>query len=305
MEEPNNRELLEVKKLESEIRNLDRPWYKNPPTIIGVLTTLFLTAGTVYVAFISDLFDLRNERLELRRESLKIEISEFEKEKDSVIIENFKLIEEGDKLKQQLRNLDERIRTLSLNEDSLERLLSQEQKKQISLIDSLIVTKNSYEEMVDRFEFPILKTRAPRPKDVEMLISLYSSRISFVNKNGEPVSGLAIYLNDSSIVLEGASVYIPRISKNSLSSYFQETDIDGTFNFPSNPSKSDIKFHELAEMFLQTNLNRGLNYGAMLDLEGYLWQELHVKHASLSLDEKINIPISLGVEYEVVLDLGH
>jgi hypothetical protein len=80
--EQGNRELLELSKLEIELRNLRRPWYK-AEFWKNIIYAVFVVI-TLYWAFTSDIFEIKNENLKFERNKLNSEIAKFTIEKDSI-----------------------------------------------------------------------------------------------------------------------------------------------------------------------------------------------------------------------------
>lgn len=86
----NNKEALEIIKLEYEIRSLQKKgWQKI--RFWQVMLTILLSAGTLFVLYKNGAFDFQTKILELRKENLVYEINSFENRKQVLLRENVNL----------------------------------------------------------------------------------------------------------------------------------------------------------------------------------------------------------------------
>ena len=85
-EQPNldEKELLELEKLELEIKNLKKVWWKQPSYASIILPAIFTLFSLIY-AISSGFFDRRYERFKLEKETLRLEVLKFEEERNKVL----------------------------------------------------------------------------------------------------------------------------------------------------------------------------------------------------------------------------
>lgn len=112
---------LEKKKLELEIKKLNRKWYND----IELYKTLIPTLGiivTLYFTFGKGLLDSEKTSLEIQKETLKLEIVKFEQEKKDIQSSISISTEEQKALKYNLEVLDFKKDSLTSNIKKLEKI---------------------------------------------------------------------------------------------------------------------------------------------------------------------------------------
>lgn len=90
-----NREELEAEKLRFELRDMNRPWPVRNFQGIVALSVAFATIG---LGFYTGLFDAERATLELQKEKLHKDISEFTSVKDSLLKTNDGIVQVNDSL---------------------------------------------------------------------------------------------------------------------------------------------------------------------------------------------------------------
>lgn len=99
----------EIKKIETETEAVKKKWYQKPDFILKssdiFLKFLIFIASIISVIYISNLYDIKNERLELKRDKLEFQIGVFENKKDSLNNENLYLSKINDSISNSNNNL--------------------------------------------------------------------------------------------------------------------------------------------------------------------------------------------------------
>lgn len=145
----------EIHKIETETEETKKIWYKRSDSKIKlfdiVLKIFIFIASVVSVFYISNLYDVKNERLELKRDKLEIQIGLFENKKDSInneidVLNNYKnkLINLNDSLSnsnENLLNIQSRLKKDSLNQKSLIAKLLKQIKGIRNLEESKVLEK--------------------------------------------------------------------------------------------------------------------------------------------------------------------
>jgi hypothetical protein len=85
---------LQVRKLDLEIEELSRPWWKKP-AYLSALFPLFVGVLAVFVAYNRGFFDTQAALLELRRERLQRDVNTFTAERNRLITDNKNLLEKN------------------------------------------------------------------------------------------------------------------------------------------------------------------------------------------------------------------
>lgn len=85
---------LQARKLDLEIKELSRPWWKKP-AYLSALFPLFLGVLTIFVAYNRGFFDTEAARLELKRERLQRDVDAFTAERDRLITNNKDLLQKN------------------------------------------------------------------------------------------------------------------------------------------------------------------------------------------------------------------
>lgn len=140
------REELELKKIELEIKELGRPFWKKS----GFLVPFFAALISVALGHYSGWFDVQTKQLEIKRASLNDDIKSFQKEKVSLIDSNKSLKANNDLLKEEKTSLTDSIESLKANNDLLKKsnaLLIVEQEvllDQVNLAKKLRTAQASY-----------------------------------------------------------------------------------------------------------------------------------------------------------------
>lgn len=138
---------LEKEKLRLEIAALKKPWYKR--YIVLILPSLLptcLALVTLFFVYNADVFNLKNERLNINKDKLELEITQFEVQKDAIQKEKQKLILDTVLLSTRLVNITNRLdsakRNLNLESTCSFKLQkeNQEQQSEYERIVSLIKT---------------------------------------------------------------------------------------------------------------------------------------------------------------------
>ena len=110
---------LELEKLQVEIQNLKKPWWKKAE-YLNLFMTGIIAAFTLIYALASGILDIKSERLQLEKKMLENDIFLFRLKRDT-------LIEENAKLKKQIY----------VTKDSLVSVLFQLQKSNDTLVQKL------------------------------------------------------------------------------------------------------------------------------------------------------------------------
>ena len=74
-------EKLQEDKIKLEIKDLRNRW---PRLLIPLLPAIIIAGASIYLAHTSGLFNVQNERLELKKNKLELDISKFEQEKADI-----------------------------------------------------------------------------------------------------------------------------------------------------------------------------------------------------------------------------
>lgn len=86
---------LQDKKLELEIKELQRPFWQK---YFSVILTTALAITTVIFGFASGIFDIKYERLQLEKTQLQRDVNEFQQTKEELMVSNLRLIVSVDSL---------------------------------------------------------------------------------------------------------------------------------------------------------------------------------------------------------------
>jgi chromosome segregation ATPase len=74
---------LEIDKLNAEIRELNKSWYKKPVYLAAMLPA-FVAIVSVIILYLNGNFEVKNKELQVRKEALDLDIRKFEIKKDSL-----------------------------------------------------------------------------------------------------------------------------------------------------------------------------------------------------------------------------
>ncbi|HEX8174975.1 MAG TPA: hypothetical protein VF543_07635 [Pyrinomonadaceae bacterium] len=103
-DEPLTKEALELKKLQLEIKDLERPFWKRPAYVLAALPTL-LAVITLSVGFINGYFSAQLTKLENQRHDVEVQIKDFEAKRD-VLSKQYEAVKiEAEKARQDLENV--------------------------------------------------------------------------------------------------------------------------------------------------------------------------------------------------------
>lgn len=127
----------EIHKIEAETEETKKKWYKRSDSKIKLfdvsLKIGIFIASVVSVFYISNLYDIKNERLELKRDKLEIQIGLFEHKKDSINNEIIVLSNYSDKLS----NLNDSLSDSNENLFQIQTRLKNDSLKQKNIIADL------------------------------------------------------------------------------------------------------------------------------------------------------------------------
>lgn len=96
-------EELQREKVELEIKDLKREWYKRKDYLQVLLPTTVALLSLIY-ALVSGFFNTKYEQLQLQKEQLKLEVLYFEEKREELILSNASLATSKDSLVNSLKN---------------------------------------------------------------------------------------------------------------------------------------------------------------------------------------------------------
>lgn len=134
------KEELERKKIELEIKDLERPFWKRPTYILSALPTILAIIGLLY-GFANGYFSATSAKLEAQKLKLETDISKFETTKKELNEENEKVGKENENLRKEKGTVEGQVTTLEQKRLELEGInnnLSQQN-------DNLSLQKNQIE----------------------------------------------------------------------------------------------------------------------------------------------------------------
>ncbi len=126
---------LQKEKLQLEIAELNKKWYQKPDLLKVLLPTILAIFSLIY-AITSGFFSSKSELLELKRQQLKFEITQFQKEREELLLSNKEL--ENKKL-----NLIDSLKSQSKKLGYYVLTLNSERDKKVKLNSELVVLKNT------------------------------------------------------------------------------------------------------------------------------------------------------------------
>lgn len=126
---------LQKEKLRLEIENLKKKWYKKSDFLKVLLPTTLAIFSLIY-ALTSGFFSTKSELLELKKEQLQSEITEFEKDKTKLLITNKNLLAKRSQLY-------DSIKLLSDKSNNYENRFRDELNKKKTLLNEIEVLKNT------------------------------------------------------------------------------------------------------------------------------------------------------------------
>lgn len=156
-----DRERLEVEKLQIEIQNLRKPWWKRAEFLSMGLTGIIAILSLFY-AFSTGILDAKSERLELQKAKLEREITLFEQRRDTLIEENARLRQLMFSSKDSLVSL---LFGYQASSDSMKKKLSrlESEKQRLAEIERVYLTdKGNAQNLIDQYK------KALQAKDEEL-----------------------------------------------------------------------------------------------------------------------------------------
>lgn len=153
---------LQEKKLELEIKELNRHWIKNPQYLQVLLPTTLAIFSLLY-AITSGLFSSKQELLELNKKQLETDITAFQKQKVT-------LLETNNLLKIQITKYNDSLKNKDLILKKYENSFTKERDKIFALneeVEDLKNTRNDYNDQISSLDKEYNKKKQTYLKEIE------------------------------------------------------------------------------------------------------------------------------------------